>query len=76
MNTIGGGSIVELVNFLWTLRTTPKQVTGETPFSLVYGFESSRSNRDRLGLMRITHFEKSANNVEQGTNLDLGDEKH
>ena len=29
--------IDELLVVLWSLRTTPNQVTGQTPFSLVYG---------------------------------------
>ena len=30
----------ELYNVLWAYRTTPKQSTGETPFSLTYGAEA------------------------------------
>jgi hypothetical protein len=30
----------ELPSLLWALRTTPSQVTGQTPFPLVYGSEA------------------------------------
>jgi hypothetical protein len=37
LNKFGGRSVVELPMVLWSLRTTPSQVTGYTPFFMVYG---------------------------------------
>ena len=35
----------ELPNVLWAYRTTPKRSTGETPFSLTYGVEVVKMNK-------------------------------
>jgi hypothetical protein len=35
-----GKWVIELPSVLWALRMTPSCATGNTPFSLVYGFEA------------------------------------
>ncbi|KAG7559468.1 Ribonuclease H domain [Arabidopsis thaliana x Arabidopsis arenosa] len=40
LNARKGGWYDELQPVLWAYRTTPRQATGETPFSLVYGMEA------------------------------------
>jgi len=40
LNKFGGRWVAELPAVLWSLRTTPSQATGYTPFFMVYGFEA------------------------------------
>ena len=40
LNKFGGHWVAELPKVLWSLRTTPSQATGYTPFFMVYGSEA------------------------------------
>ena len=40
MNKFGARWVTELPTVLWSLRTTPSQATGYTPFFMVYGSEA------------------------------------
>ncbi|XP_019176184.1 PREDICTED: uncharacterized protein LOC109171588 [Ipomoea nil] len=40
LESAGGAWVEELDAILWAYRTTPRRATGETPFSLAYGFEA------------------------------------
>ena len=40
LNKFGVCWLTELPTMLWSLRTTPSQATGYTPFFMVYGFEA------------------------------------
>ena len=40
LNKFGGRWVVDLPAVLWSLRMTPSQATGYTPFFMVYGSEA------------------------------------
>ena len=40
LNDAKGKLVEELLHVLWTYRTTPRRLTGETPFSMTYGAEA------------------------------------
>ena len=40
LNKFGGRRVTKLAAVLWSLRTTPSQATGYTPFFMVYGFDA------------------------------------
>ena len=60
---------------LWAYRTTPKEVTGETPFSLVFGIEAVIPAEVELPSYRIENYAKQENNVAFLENLDFLEEK-
>jgi hypothetical protein len=43
LNKFGGRWVAKLPMVLWSLRTTPSQATGYTPFFMVYGTEAMLS---------------------------------
>jgi hypothetical protein len=63
----------ELPSLLWALRTTPSQVTGQTPFSLVYGSEAMLPTEvEHKSLWLQQYFEEQSNDfwVNDLTKLD------
>ncbi|XP_071713973.1 uncharacterized protein [Rutidosis leptorrhynchoides] len=65
------GWIDELPNVLWAHRTTPKGVTNESPFSLVYGSEAVIPAEINVPTMRIASFDESSNSEELRENSKL-----
>ncbi|KAK6136270.1 hypothetical protein DH2020_030001 [Rehmannia glutinosa] len=61
LDRAGGGWVDELQSVLWLYRTTPKEATGETPFSLVYGAEAVIPAEIGMETHRIQTFEETRN---------------
>ena len=60
---------------LWAHRTTPKEATGETPFSLVFGTETVIPEEVGLPSYGVENFTKEENNAAILENLDFLEER-
>ena len=70
-----GGWLEELPKVLWAQRTTRKEATGETPFSLVYGSEAVLPTEAGLPTAKTLVAEHEKRNQQQlAKNLDLVEE--
>ncbi|XP_050222440.1 uncharacterized protein LOC126672528 [Mercurialis annua] len=67
--------VEELQNVLWAYRTTPREGTGETPFSLTYGCEAMVPVELGMPTLRVQFFNKATNEEEQRLSLDLLQER-
>ena len=65
----------KLDNILWTYRTTPRRVTGETPFALSYGFEARAPAEVMIPSRRMEEYEAEQNEIQQGTDLNFIEER-
>ena len=63
----GVGWIDHILPVLWSLRTTPSQATGETPFNLVYGAEAVLPNELKYGSPRTRGYDERA---QYGSRID------
>ena len=61
----------ELPAILWSIRTTEKSATGETPFMLVYGSEAVLPVELAIRTHRTTTFQTAQNNLALREALDL-----
>ena len=61
----------ELPDILWASRTTIKEATRHTPFSLVYGSEAVLLVEIGIPSTRVTYYSHSENEQEKITKLDL-----
>ncbi|XP_071739913.1 uncharacterized protein [Rutidosis leptorrhynchoides] len=68
------GWVDELSNVLWAHHTTFKKSTGETPFSLVYGFEAMIPAEIFVLIHRVANFDETANNDALCKNLNFVEE--
>ncbi|XP_068309704.1 uncharacterized protein [Pyrus communis] len=65
----------ELPGYLWAYRTTKRQATGETPFSLAFGSEAIiHPNVIKLSIIALLPSIKQ-NSKEMATSLELAEEK-
>ncbi|XP_071718768.1 uncharacterized protein [Rutidosis leptorrhynchoides] len=69
------GWVDELQHVLWAHRTTPKESTNETPFSLVYGTEEVIPAEVLIPTTRITTFDEQQNDEALRENLDALEER-
>ena len=60
---------------LWTYHTTPQRSTGETSFSMAYGFEVVIPHETRFSMLRISQFDADENDRLLLARLDLVDER-
>ncbi|VFQ88693.1 unnamed protein product [Cuscuta campestris] len=67
--------VEELPYILWTYRTTPRKATGETPFSLSYGFEARALAETSLLSYRVEMFDAQENEENLRAELHLIDER-
>ena len=67
LNKFGRRWVVELPTVLWSLRTTPSQATGYTPFFMVYSSEAILSTNLDHGVPTVVAYD------EQGAEASLGD---
>ena len=67
LNKFGGRWVAELPAVLWSLRTTPSQATGYTPFFMVYGSEAVLPTNPDYGPPRVRAYD------EQGAEASLED---
>jgi hypothetical protein len=61
----------ELPGVLWASRTTVKETTGHTPFSLVYGSEAVLPIEIDIPSTRVTFYNNDDNTAARRVNLDL-----
>ncbi|GAA0165369.1 hypothetical protein LIER_39963 [Lithospermum erythrorhizon] len=66
-----GTWVNELPIVLWSLRTTPSRVIGETPFSLVYGSEAVLPVEAGLPTYRQIWFSEDENDHRMREQLNL-----
>ncbi|XP_071714678.1 uncharacterized protein [Rutidosis leptorrhynchoides] len=69
------GWVDELQHVLWAHRTTPKDSTNETPFSLVYDIEAVIPDEVLVLAKRITMFDEQQNDESLRENLDALEER-
>ncbi|VFQ91617.1 unnamed protein product [Cuscuta campestris] len=67
--------VEEVPHILWTYRTTPRKATGETPFSLTYGFEARAPAETSLLSYRVETFDAQGNEENLRAELHLIDER-
>ena len=67
LNKFGGRWVAELPTVVWSLRMTPSQATGYTPFFMAYGFEAILPTDLDYGVPRIRTYD------EQGAKASLED---
>ncbi|VFQ80735.1 unnamed protein product [Cuscuta campestris] len=67
--------VEELPYILWTYRTTPRKATGETPFSLTYGFEARAPVETSLLSYKVEMFDAQENEENLRAELHLVDER-
>ena len=65
----------ELPHVLWTYRTTPCQLTGETPFSMTYGSETVIPLETNFPTLRTNAFTLDGNDELLEKSLDLIEER-
>ena len=70
-----GRWVEELSNVLWTFRTTPRNSTRETPFSLTYGVEAVIPLETGLPTLRTEEFDLENNEHTLAKDLDLTQER-
>ena len=70
-----GRWVEELPNVLWTFRTMPQRLTGETPFSLAYGSDAIIPLEIGLPTLRTSEWEPTRNDLAQSQALDLLEER-
>ena len=70
-----GRWVEELPHVFWIYRTTPRQSTGETPFSMTYGAEAVIPLETSFPMLRMSTFTQSNNDELLGKSLDLIEER-
>ena len=70
-----GRWVEELSYVLWTYRTTPRRPTGETPFSMTYGFEAMIPLETGFPKLRTSLFTPDNNDRLLEKSLDLVEER-
>ena len=69
-----GKWVEELPHVLWTYQTTPRQSTGETPFSMTYGVEAVIPLETGFPTLRTSAFTSDGNDKLLKKSLDLIEE--
>ena len=75
LDEVKGRWVEELSHVLWTYRTTPRQSTGEIPFSMTYGSEAVIPLKSRFPTLRTSLFTLDNNDQLLERSLDLVDEQ-
>ena len=75
LERLEGVWVNKLPMVLWAHRTTPKEATEETPFSLVLGTEVVIPVKVGLPSYRVENYTESKNNVALLENLDFLEER-
>jgi hypothetical protein len=70
LNKFGKRCIKELPSVVWSLRTTPSQATGFSPFFLVYGAEVVLPTDLEYGSPRTKAYEDQSNQTSREDSLD------
>ena len=75
LDDVKGKWVEELSHVLWTYRTTPRKLTGETPFSMTYGAEAVIPLETGFPTLRISSFNLSDNSGLLEKSLDFIEER-
>ncbi|XP_019183731.1 PREDICTED: uncharacterized protein LOC109178650 [Ipomoea nil] len=75
LESAGGAWVEELDAILWAYRTTPRRATGETPFSLAYGFEARAPAEVVIPSRREEDYDPDTNEEHHRTDLHLIDDR-
>ena len=75
MDDAKGRWVEELPHVLWTYQTTPRRLTGKTPFSMTYGAEAVLPLETSFPMLRTGTFTPSNSDKLLGKCLDLIKEK-
>jgi ribonuclease HI/transposase InsO family protein len=70
LNKFGRRWMKELPSVVWSLRTTPSQATGFTPFFLVYGAEAILPTDLEYGSLRTRAYDDRSNQTSREDSLD------
>ena len=70
-----GRWVEELSHVFWTYRTTPRRLTGETPFSMTYGVKVVVPLEIDFPTLRTSSFNLSSNNELIEKSLDFIEER-
>ncbi|XP_064986960.1 uncharacterized protein LOC135625801 [Musa acuminata AAA Group] len=65
----------ELPSVLWSLRTTPKTATGESPYSLTFGTEAVLLPEVVIATLRTRSYDEEVSNEGLGASLDILEEQ-
>jgi hypothetical protein len=76
LNKHGKKWVAELPSVLWSLRTTPSQAMGFTPFFLVYGVEAVLPTDLEYGSPRLRAYNEQGNDVARENALNQLEEAH
>ena len=74
LDDVKGKWVEELPHVLWTYQTTPRQSTGETPFSMTYGVEAVIPLETGFPTLRTSAFTSDGNDKLLKKSLDLIEE--
>ena len=74
LNKFGVRWLAELPAILWSLRTTPSQATGYTPFFMVYGSEAVLPTDLDYGAPRIRAYDEQGAEASHQDAMDQLDE--
>ena len=74
LKLLKGAWVDKLPMLLWAHRTTPKDATGEMPFSLVFKIEAIIPAKVRLPSDRVENYAKKDNDVALLENLNFHEE--
>ena len=75
IKSLKGAWVEELSIVLWAYRTTPKEATRETPFSLVFGTEAIIPTKVGILSYRVENYSEQENDIALLENLDFLKEK-
>ena len=75
LDDVKGKWVEELSHVLWTYRTTPRRLTGETPFSMTYGADAVIPLETGFPTLRISSFNLSDNSGLLEKSLDFIEER-
>lgn len=64
--------VEELQPVLWSIRTTPRRATGETPFALVYGAEAVLPLELKHGSPRVRAYGNTSQHEQRADDLNVG----
>jgi hypothetical protein len=76
LNKFGCRWVTELPTVVWSLRTTPSQATGFTPFFMVYGSEAILSHQFRVRAPRVKAYDSQGNQTSLVDAVDQLEEAH
>ena len=71
LDDVKGRWVEELPHVLWMYRTTPRQLIGETPFSMTYGAEAIIPLETGFPTLRTNAFTSDGNDELLEKSLDL-----